>query len=87
MQERRSRQRKGSSTEHLFGEVLREARKQRGLSQEQLAFESGFHPTYVGQLERGLKSPSLRAITRLAGVLQTPGSELLRRVESMVPHR
>jgi hypothetical protein len=35
------------------------------ISQETLAFESGYHPTYIGQLERGKKSPSLRAILSL----------------------
>ena len=62
--------------------ILRDIRKERGLSQETLAFESGYHPTYIGQLERGQKSPSLRTIMNLAGVLDTPGSEMLRRVEA-----
>jgi DNA-binding XRE family transcriptional regulator len=82
MQQRRSRQR-AATAEELFGQVLREVRKTRSLSQEELAFESGYHPTYVGQLERGKKSPSLRAIIRLAKALDTPGSELLRRVETL----
>ena len=50
--------------------ALRELRKQRGLSQETLAFESGYHPTYIGQLERGKKSPSLRTIVSIATVAQ-----------------
>jgi transcriptional regulator with XRE-family HTH domain len=62
--------------------MLRELRKERGLSQETLAFESGYHPTYIGHLERGKKSPSLRAIMSLAGALGVPGSEILRRVEA-----
>ena len=73
------------TAEELFGIVLREARKGRGLSQEQLAFESGYHPTYIGQLERGTKSPSLRAIMSLSAALDTPGSELLRRLEFLLP--
>jgi transcriptional regulator with XRE-family HTH domain len=67
--------------EESFGKVLREQRRERGLTQEALAFESGYHPTYIGQLERGKKSPSLRAILRLASVLKTCGWELIRRVE------
>jgi len=57
-------------------------RKEEGMSQEALAFESGYHPTYISQLERGKKSPSLRAIVRLAGALKTCGSEILKRVEA-----
>jgi len=73
-----------NTAEKLFGQALRELRKERGISQETLAFESGYHPTYIGQLERGKKSPSLRAILCLANVLDTHGSEILRRVEAFL---
>ena len=82
MQEHRRRCTAPRSVETLFGQALRELRKERGFSQEGLAFESGYHPTYIGQLERGKKSPSLRAIVRLAGALKTRGSEILKRVEA-----
>jgi transcriptional regulator with XRE-family HTH domain len=77
---RRSRQ----TAEEFFGQALREYRKQRGLTQEELAFQSGYHATYIGQLERGTKSPSLRTIMSLAAVLKTRGSELLKRVEALL---
>lgn len=83
MQQRRSRKPNARTAEDLFGQVLREVRKTRGLSQEELAFESGYHPTYIGQVERGKKSPSLRAITRLAKALSTSGSDLLTRLEAL----
>jgi transcriptional regulator with XRE-family HTH domain len=82
MQSRRSRRIVTASAETLFGRALRELRKERGLSQETLAFESGYHPTYIGQLERGKKSPSLRTIVRLSRVLRIPGSEILKRIEA-----
>ena len=84
MQGHRSRRTAPTTAEHLFGQVLRDIRKERGLSQEDLAFQSGYHPSYIGQLERGRKSPSLRAIMSLAQVLTTSGSEILRRVEALV---
>jgi DNA-binding XRE family transcriptional regulator len=83
VQSRRSRPPKPTA-EECFGLALRESRKVSGLTQERLAFESGYHPTYVGQLERGKKSPSLRVIMALAAVLSTRGSELIRRVESLM---
>ena len=83
MQQHRSRRTASRRSENLFGRVLRECRKSQTLTQEELAFRSGYHPTYVGQLERGKKSPSLRAILSLAEALGTPGSELLRRVEEL----
>jgi len=82
MQERRRQKPASPTAERAFGVILRAIRKERGLSQEALAFESGYHATYIGQLERGQKSPSLRTIVNLAGALRTPGSEMLRRVEA-----
>jgi transcriptional regulator with XRE-family HTH domain len=82
MQEHR-RNRTGTTAERIFGTVLREIRRDRGFSQEELAFESGYHATYIGQLERGQKSPSLRTIMNLSIALGTPGSEMLRKVESI----
>ncbi len=64
-----------------FGEVLRKARRERGLSQEDLGFESGYHRTYISLLERGLKSPSLQTIYELARALDLSPSELLARVD------
>ena len=69
------------SLEKAFGQVLREIRSQRGLSQEELGYESGFHRTYISQLERGIKSPSLNTISALASALNAAPSEMLRRVE------
>jgi transcriptional regulator with XRE-family HTH domain len=82
MQGHRSPSSRLPSSEQLFGEVLRELRRERGVSQEDLAFASGYHPTYIGQLERGKKSPSLRTIMSLAAVLGVLGSEILRRIEA-----
>lgn len=70
--------------EQAFGRVLREVRESRDLSQEALGFESGYHRTYIGLLERGKKSPSLRTVFRLSRVLETSPSDLLRRVEALV---
>ena len=84
MQEHRSRRRAPATAEEAFGRVLRDVRRDLGLSQESLAFESGYHPTYIGQLERGKKSPSLRAIMSLSAAVKTPGSELLGRVEAIM---
>ena len=52
--------------EVAFGGVLRKAREERGLSQEVLADTAALHRTYVSQIERGLKSPTLGAMNRLA---------------------
>lgn len=70
-----------AAPEVLFGQALRKLRTDRAISQETLAFDSGYHSTYISQLERGKKNPSLRAIICLARALRTSGSELLKTVE------
>jgi transcriptional regulator with XRE-family HTH domain len=72
----------GRKREKAFGHVLHEIRKERGLSQEQLGFESGYHRTYISFLERGKKSPSLSTIMDLAETLRVPASEMIRRIEA-----
>jgi transcriptional regulator with XRE-family HTH domain len=63
-----------------FAKVLREVRLAAGLSQESLGFESGYHRTYIGMLERGLMNPSLRTILSLAQALKVPAAELVGKV-------
>jgi transcriptional regulator with XRE-family HTH domain len=48
---------------------LRILRKQKGLSQEELAFQAGINRNYVGQIEREEKSPTIDTLEKLAGAL------------------
>jgi transcriptional regulator with XRE-family HTH domain len=66
-----------------FGHVVREARANAGLSQEKLAFRAGVHPTYISQIERGLKSPSLDVVSAIAKALGERPSLLLKRSEEL----
>ncbi|MCP4361086.1 MAG: helix-turn-helix transcriptional regulator [Chloroflexi bacterium] len=68
-------------TDKAFANVLRELRLKKGFSQETFAFEVGIHRTYVSQLERGLKSPSLKTIQKIGRVLDVTLSELMSLVE------
>jgi len=63
-----------------FSVVLRRLRIENNLTQEELAERTGLHRTYISQLERGLKSPSLRTIDAVSGVLQIEISELMQLV-------
>jgi len=60
-----------------FGRVLREARRQKGLSQEQLAGDAEFDRTYPSLLERGLRTPTLTVIFQLARVLDMSAAALV----------
>ena len=57
-----------STTAKDFGKALREARRSRGLTQEDFATVSG--RTYVSALERGLKSPTFDKVAELAAALE-----------------
>jgi len=70
-----------SDLNDALGRVFRELRERRGVSQEALALECELHRTYVGQIERGLKSPTVRTLFVIAKGLGVAPSEILRRVE------
>lgn len=61
----------------LLGRNVRMQREARGLSQEQLAFEAGMKRSYLSELERGLRNPSVRALGRLAAALEVDPSVLV----------
>jgi transcriptional regulator with XRE-family HTH domain len=68
-----------------FARVLMTLREDRGVTQESLAFESGYHPKYISLLERGKYNPSLTTILEIANALNISGADLVRRVESLLP--
>jgi transcriptional regulator with XRE-family HTH domain len=49
-----------------LGSRIRETRKQRGLSQEELAHRARLHWTYLSDLERGRQTPTMDVMNRLA---------------------
>jgi len=53
----------------LLGERIRALRNQRGLSQEQLALKADLTPSFIGQIERGLKSPTITSIEKIVNAL------------------
>jgi transcriptional regulator with XRE-family HTH domain len=60
-----------------FGRQLRMVRRERGISQDGLARETGVHPTAIGRFERGLRDPRMTSILRLARGLDVLPGELL----------
>ena len=61
----------------VFAGNVRRLRKERGLSQEELAEAAGVHRTYVGMIERGEKNVTIYNIERIALALKVrPGSLL-----------
>ena len=67
--------------EKAFGDVLRELRRTRKLSQEALALEAGMERNYVSLIELGKNSPSVRMLFKLCEALKTSPSAFLTSVE------
>lgn len=55
---------------------IRKFRVERGLTQEKLAFKSGLHRAYIGQIERGEKSIGLTNLQKLAVALDVDVRDL-----------
>jgi len=56
----------GEDPDRCFGRTVARLRRERGLSQEELAFRSGINRSYMGVIERGEKSPSLDTAAKVA---------------------
>ncbi len=68
----------------VFGRVLREERKRLKLSQEQLALHAEVDRTFVSQIERGVRQPTLTTLVKLSRVLQVAPSTLVARMERLL---
>lgn len=60
-----------------LGMVVKLLRKQLGITQEELAWRSKMHRTYIADIERGARNVTLRSIENLANALQVTVSNLL----------
>jgi transcriptional regulator with XRE-family HTH domain len=71
-------------TRHLLralGNNIRAERFKMGYTQEELAEKSGFHRTFIGDVERGVKNITINNCAIIAAVLCLPLSELIRNAE------
>lgn len=58
-----------SETDKNVGERIRFYRLQKGLSQEQLAFKAEINPSYIGQIELGKKSTTIKTLDKIVNAL------------------
>jgi transcriptional regulator with XRE-family HTH domain len=56
----------------LLGTAIRKRRTFLRISQEELAVRSGLHRTYLSDVERGARNPSIKTIEKIAQALQVP---------------
>ena len=61
----------------ILAKNVRRLRLQKGMTQEELAFEAEIDLTYMGGIERGHRNPSLLVMARIAHALSVPLPKLL----------
>lgn len=60
-----------------LGRNLRRLREEKGWSQETYAEEAGIHRTYVSDIERGARNPTILVLEKLAAPFGVTASQLL----------
>ena len=65
-----------------FGQRVRQLRKEKNLSQEELSFKADLHRTYIGMIERAEKNITLVNIEKIAKALNVDIKELFNETES-----
>ncbi len=59
------------------GKNFARVRKQKGLSQEELSFDTGLHRTYISGIERGARNPTIIILDKIAKALKVTPRSLL----------
>lgn len=67
--------------EDEIGDILRKLRTEKEFSQETLANLCDLERTYISQIERGLKMPTVATIFKISRALDIKPSEFIRLVE------
>lgn len=60
-----------------IGKKIKKYRKRKELTQEKLGEKAGLHYTYIGQVERGEKEPSLKSLLKISEALEVSVDKLL----------
>ena len=60
------------------GKRIRRAREERGVTQEQVALESGLNRAYIGYIERGERNPSTETLSKIAKALRVGLDDLFK---------
>jgi transcriptional regulator with XRE-family HTH domain len=64
-----------------FGQRVREVRSEVGMTQEALAEAAGLHPTFISNIERGYRVPTVPTMLRVAKGLRVPAGRLVEGLE------
>lgn len=77
-----------------IGEKIRQLREKKGWKQNQLANKAGISPTYIYQLEAGLKNPTVQYLEYICNELGVTlqqffanENELHNKIDQLTPHQ
>ncbi|WP_068986935.1 helix-turn-helix domain-containing protein [Lysinibacillus xylanilyticus] len=70
-----------------IGLQIRLLRKSKNLSQEELAFKAGMHPTYIGQVERGEKNLTISSLHQITTALEINLTDFFSVIETNHKHK
>lgn len=65
-----------------FGKLVRQRRSALGISQEELGYRAKLDRTYISGIERGVRNPTLTALTAIANGLDITVAELVQNLEA-----
>jgi transcriptional regulator with XRE-family HTH domain len=71
----------------IFGANVRRARKAAGLSQEHLAFQAGVARSYMSDVERGQRNPTVDIVGRIAAALGVAAAVLVDGIPELMDQR
>ena len=68
----------------LVGQVIQSYRLRKGMSQEVLSGLAGLDRTHYSKIERGLRSPTLDTLFKIAQALDIPPSDIVQQIEQQI---
>lgn len=69
----------------MLGHKIKEIRKKRGMTQEELAWKSGISLNFIGQIERGQKQPSIKTLKKISDMLEVAPSVFFEKITYVPP--
>lgn len=64
-----------------MGQVIASFRHEKGMSQELLSGLAGLDRTHYSKIERGLRSPTIDTLFKIAQALEIPPDQIIREIE------
>lgn len=68
----------------LIGKAIQKCRIEKGMTQEVLSGLAGLDRTHYSKIERGLRSPTIDTLFKIAGALDVPPHQLMIEIENAV---